>query len=215
MWGGECDEGKRQSPIDLNYDVAVKGKLQPFTFVNYAQPIERAIITNTGYSSEYLFVIFSYPLKGFVSNIFLPVQINNPDQGIAIAGGGLPGTFIMDQMHFHWSSEHTLEGERYALELHIVHHDSKYSSLEEAATYRNGIAVLGIIYHVEDKHNEELQKILDAAEAVKNSVGEKADLIATVSPFKLLPKDKIGFFRYEGSLTTPGDRLGLKIIKSI
>lgn len=34
------------------------------------------------------------------------------DQDYKITGGGLPGIYIMDQMHFHWSSEHTLNNNR-------------------------------------------------------------------------------------------------------
>lgn len=30
-----------------------------------------------------------------------------------MTGGGLPGIYVMDQMHFHWASEHTINEERY------------------------------------------------------------------------------------------------------
>lgn len=52
--------------------------------------------------------------KKKVIKIFFSVQIDvAPGQNLLMAGGGLPGTFIMDQMHFHWSSEHTINNERY------------------------------------------------------------------------------------------------------
>lgn len=53
--------------------------------------------------------------------------------------------YVLDQMHFHWGSEHTLNGRRYALELHMVHHDRRYS-LKEAVQVKNGIAVLGVLF---------------------------------------------------------------------
>lgn len=46
------------------------------------------------------------------SSIFT-VQIDiSGGQEYLMTGGGLPGTFVMDQMHFHWASEHTLNSER-------------------------------------------------------------------------------------------------------
>lgn len=42
-----------------------------------------------------------------------PVQIDiDPAQRYVMTGGGLPGAYRMDQMHFHWSSEHTINSER-------------------------------------------------------------------------------------------------------
>jgi carbonic anhydrase len=34
------------------------------------------------------------------------------------------------------------------LELHIVHHDKRHESINKAASVKNGIAVLGILFHV-------------------------------------------------------------------
>lgn len=44
---------------------------------------------------------------------FLLVQIDIPkDQEYLLTGGGLPGIYRMDQMHFHWASEHTIDNKR-------------------------------------------------------------------------------------------------------
>lgn len=52
-------------------------------------------------------VLFIY---GFLLS---PVQIYFPEsQECFMTGGGLPGIYVMDQMHFHWASEHTINGER-------------------------------------------------------------------------------------------------------
>lgn len=41
------------------------------------------------------------------------VQIDIPqDQEYTITGGGLPDNYKMDQMHFHWASEHTIDNKR-------------------------------------------------------------------------------------------------------
>jgi carbonic anhydrase len=44
--------------------------------------------------------------------IYFLVQISTVPGPISVSGGGLPGTYIFDQMHFHWASEHTLNGGR-------------------------------------------------------------------------------------------------------
>lgn len=45
-------------------------------------------------------------------SISLPVQISTTPGKIAISGGGLPGSYIFDQMHFHWASEHLINNGR-------------------------------------------------------------------------------------------------------
>lgn len=48
------------------------------------------------------------------------VQIDiAPDQEYVLTGGGLPGAYVMDQMHFHWGSEHLINGQRYLIKIKI------------------------------------------------------------------------------------------------
>jgi carbonic anhydrase len=140
-WGGDCDTGDKQSPVDLAFDASVRGHFPAFMFENYDEPIDKATVTNNGHSSE-LRIEFERPLLSFVFPS-LSVQINVGRH--ILFGGGLPGTFLLDQMHFHWGSEHTINGRRYGLELHLVHHDNRYPSLKEAAGAKRGLAVLGVL----------------------------------------------------------------------
>jgi len=69
----------------------------------------------------------------------------------SISGGLLPGQFEAQSMHFHWGSpntagsEHAIDFERYDVEIHIVHKNTKYSNLTvgEASEFPDGLAVLG------------------------------------------------------------------------
>ncbi|KAJ6638389.1 Carbonic anhydrase 2 [Pseudolycoriella hygida] len=181
-WGGQCALGRRQSPIDLAEDASVVGYYPYLSFINYTQPIQNAKVRNTGHS----------------------LQIDITDgQEYLMTGGGLKGTYMMDQMHFHWASEHTLNNERYGLELHIVSHEKRFGTFAEAVKNKNGIAVLGILFHVSDAHNIDLKNILDSAEPIKNGVGQSSLIKAPLAPADFLPKNRNSFFRYEGSLTTP------------
>lgn len=111
--------------------------------------------------------------------------------------------YVFDHMHFHWGSEHTINGRRYALELHMVHHDRRYS-LREAVGVKNGIAVLGVLFHVSAKENEKLQNILDSVDDIASTVGSEAPIKGPLKTGDLLPDHMdSSYFRYEGSLTTP------------
>lgn len=181
-WGDRCDKGDRQSPIDLTYKAAVVGHFPTFGFDNYDEAIKDAALVHTGHS----------------------IQINaHPEQDMWIMGGGLPGRYRFDQMHFHWSSEHTIDSDHYAVELHIVHHEEHYNTLGDAAKTKKGIAVLGILFQIGEK-NPYLETILNAVDGIKDHVGRNQTLTHDVELIDFLPKDHSRYFRYEGSLTTPG-----------
>lgn len=181
-WGGTCAEGRKQSPVDLAQAASVMGHYPSLMFQDYDVPFVGAHIRNTGHS----------------------IQLDVPEgQDYIMTGGGLPGTFLLDQMHFHWGSEHTINGDRYSLELHMVSHESRFANFSEAVQRKNGIAVLGVLFHVDVTVNAALKAILDSAEPVKDDVADASVLKRQISPGDFLPKNRDTFFRYEGSLTTP------------
>ena len=67
---------------------------------------------------------------------------------------GLSGRYNLNATHFHWGSsssvgsEHVVDGERLAAEVHLVHYNSKYGNLDEAAKHKDGLLVLGILLQV-------------------------------------------------------------------
>nr|CAD7206449.1 unnamed protein product [Timema douglasi] len=68
----------------------------------------------------------------------------------------LPGDeeYVFDQLHFHWGaedlvgSEHTLNNERFPLEMHVVHHRRDLNNLENASLYLGGIRVVAFFFRV-------------------------------------------------------------------
>ncbi|XP_055324799.1 carbonic anhydrase 1 [Sitodiplosis mosellana] len=182
QWGGQCRNGRRQSPIDLAKGAAVTGTYPSLYFRNYENSLEKGKIRNTGHS--------------------LQIDIPN-NQEYLITGGGLPGIYKMDQMHFHWASEHTLDSKRFGLELHIVSHNQRYKNFSEAVQNKQGVSVLAVLFHISDQVNPLLKNILDSAESVKDEAGQSNEINASFSPLQLLPKNRSSYFRYEGSLTTP------------
>ena len=138
----------------------------------------------------------------------------------ALTGGGLDGEYELWQFHAHWGdvdwrgSEHTVDGQMYPGELHLVHWNrSKYDSPSIAAGEPDGLAVLAIFLEVGSEHPE-FQKISCKLPLIPNK-GDKIYFSdeEKVDPAKLLPQmdsddsdteeAPLNFWRYEGSLTTP------------
>lgn len=86
----------------------------------------------------------------------------------------------------------------------MVHHEKRYDSINIAALEKNGVAVLGILFHVSEKPNPMVENVLQNAGTVFEAVGKNQTYLDKLLLQDLLPKVKSSFFRYEGSLTTPG-----------
>uniref|UniRef100_A0A8C3N1A5 Carbonic anhydrase n=1 Tax=Geospiza parvula TaxID=87175 RepID=A0A8C3N1A5_GEOPR len=156
--------GDRQSPIDIKteetkYDPSLR-PLNP----SY-DPASAKIILNNGHSTS--------------------VEFDDTVNKSVLTGGPLSGTYRLRQIHFHWGSndeagsEHTVDGMKYAAELHVVHWNAeKYSSFVEAASQSDGLAVMAVFLK-----------------------GKKA-LFTNFDPRCLLPKS-LDYWTYFGSLTVP------------
>ncbi|XP_073273584.1 alpha carbonic anhydrase 4-like [Primulina huaijiensis] len=155
-----CETGKLQSPIDLLDDrVTVLPRLRS-SRRNY-KPAP-AILRNRGHD-------ISVVWKGDAGGI----KIHDVE-------------YKLLQVHWHTPSEHTLNGTRFDMELHLVHNNS-----------RGDIAVVGILYKL-GRGDAFLEKF------VKNfkSVTEEGISLGVVDPWRI----KFGgrkYFRYLGSLTIP------------
>ncbi len=139
-----------------------------------------------------------------------------------VSGGGLPGTFALAQVHFHWGarddsgSEHTLDGAPRPIEAHLVHFNTKYgATLKEALVSSRGLqpdalAVVGFFLQVAEEDNPALDPIVRGLADVP-SPGNTTVLTPTPEGAALFSPAFVhqaafegGFFRYAGSLTTPG-----------
>ncbi len=91
------------------------------------------------------------------------------------------------QFHFHAPSEHTINGVQYDAELHLVH----TNAIGETA-------VIGVLL----SRSPAGLPIFDTIMALSPTSPGEIELSQEVNVFDLLPLRK-GFYRYEGSLTTP------------
>lgn len=100
-------------------------------------------------------------------------------------------------------AEHVLNDIRYSLELHIIHKNRKYQTLEEALTHRDGLAVLGFFYQIKEYESPEITSIARNLAALEEHNNEQT-LNYTFTLASLLGNlNTERFYTYRGSLTTP------------
>ncbi|CAO2579949.1 Carbonic anhydrase 3 [Lemmus lemmus] len=122
-----------------------------------------------------------------------------------LRGGPLSGPYRLRQFHLHWGSsddhgsEHTVDGVKYAAELHLVHWNPKYNTFGEALKQPDGIAVVGIFLKI-GREKGEFQIFLDALDKIKTK-GKEAPF-THFDPSCLFPACR-DYWTYRGSFTTP------------
>jgi carbonic anhydrase len=101
--------------------------------------------------------------------------------------------FELKGFHFHGPSEHLVNGSSYPMELHLVHQNPEDGSRAVVGVFLDG---KGEVESQADTAMKNLIADFDRAAPV----GERFSLDGQ----GLLPESREKFYRYEGSLTTPG-----------
>ncbi|XP_030071985.1 carbonic anhydrase 13 [Microcaecilia unicolor] len=177
--------GYRQSPIAIkSREAKYDPLLRPLSF-SY-DPTSPKVILNCGYAFN--------------------VEFDDTEDRSVLRAGPLKGSYRLRQFHFHWGptdeygSEHTVDGQEYAAELHLVHWNAeKYPSFVDAAQQPDGLAVVGVLVKV-GEHNSPLQKVTDVLDAIKTK-GSQATF-TNFDPSSLFP-GSLDYWTYLGSLTVP------------
>uniref|UniRef100_A0AAY5KCK4 Carbonic anhydrase n=1 Tax=Esox lucius TaxID=8010 RepID=A0AAY5KCK4_ESOLU len=179
--------GLHQSPINIvTHHVQINNSLSPLTFNGHHNNLN-ITVENMGNFVQFL----------------LPWSVQ-------VSGGGLPGWYRGVQFHLHWGvdarpgSEHTVDGEQYPMEMHVVHIKEPYNSLEEAVHDAAGIAVLAFLFERSTNDHPHLNSLIEALGRAQNKGNQ-----STVPGFKLcniIPASHNlhNYYRYVGSMTTPG-----------
>ncbi len=152
-----CSEGRLQSPVDITE--AVPDSTAPTLTFDYT------------------------PDGARVTNIGMTVMVMHEGRSHLTLGERV---HTLVQVHSHTPAEHTVDGERFPLELHLVHSDDA-----------GALAVVGVLFRA-GSANPAIENLLAAAPAS----GEEALPAAPLDPAALLPP-QTSHYRYPGSLTTP------------
>lgn len=157
----DCD-GTRQSPINIiDIDVIDDATLTPID-IHYQANVKIHELTNNGHTIQYNFEEGDF------------INLNNDK-------------FELKQIHFHEPSEHTINGIRYPLEMHLVHMNKD-----------KNITVLSIM--AKEGESSEPFTFLEKYLPINN--GETKLIDTDFDLNENLPEDK-GYYTYSGSLTTP------------
>ncbi|XP_017537624.1 carbonic anhydrase 4b [Pygocentrus nattereri] len=178
--------GTSQSPVNIvTRKVTVDRTLTPLGFQGYQEAFH-SVITNNGHT----------------------VKLNLSGSA-KISGGDLKATYKAVELHFHWGkdggpgSEHTIDGEQYPMEMHIVHIKEIYSSIQEAVIDPAGVAVLGFLYEEVESSTKRYDSIVGVLAKITHP-GNSSE-VGPLSLDLLIPSQNElkKYFRYKGSLTTP------------
>lgn len=153
-----CSSGKEQSPVDIPASTPLNESGIAFNY----QPTAVNILNN-GHT----------------------IQVNY-DEGSLIEVDGTKYNLL--QFHFHGPSEHTVNGQSYDMEMHLVHQNAD-----------GGLAVVGVLIK-SGSENPAFAPMWDNLPAEEG--GPEMVSGASVNASDLLPADR-AYYRYNGSLTTP------------
>jgi len=188
MEGNQCSSTVRQSPIDIPAETAEEKVTSSWNRENYDKSVQWEA-SNNGHS----------------------VTLNLKDQTkLKVSGGHLPGPYQLAQFHFHWGdatnpgSEHLVAGHRHFAEIHLVHWKEEYASLGESVKNGDGLAVLGFFVDSHEGHEEgPLDKLIQTQ--IGMAVEKKGSTHnVTMAMQSIIPAELDNYYRYMGSLTTPG-----------
>lgn len=152
----------RQSPIDIDH-AKIDRNLKPLDLQTYPTTID---IFNNGHAIEQRY----------------------EDTGSTIYFEGRD--YALQQFHFHTLSEHAVEGERGAMELHAV--------FLEPVSGDN--LVVGMLFEVSKKSNAFIQVLIDAGLPMKNGDTTVTDTLIDLADALTSTSS---YYTYPGSLTTP------------
>jgi len=152
-------------------------------------------------------------LNGEVSNNghTAVLSVVHEDESDGIMTGPVLGegqSYQMLQLHFHWGaddskgSEHTINGEEFPMEMHIVHKKVGLT-VEEALGTSDGLAVVGQMFQISDEDNEVLTPLIESLSNIENFDDNFDMNDSSLQVQDLLPSPNGEYANYDGSLTTP------------
>ena len=143
------------------------------------------------------FQIKYLPFKAKVENLGYKLIVHVPNDGQNGEGGFIEvggKKYNLADFHFHVESEHTVNGIRFAVEVHLVHEYEKN---------RDDKAAIGILYRLSDVgYNRFVEQVVMAG-PLSCSSQPQAEL--DIDPRQLFERQTVSgpYYAYSGSLTTP------------
>jgi len=177
-WTDTCDTGTRQSPInfDSSMGASVHAPIEYRNYFNgYFNKYFKRKLLNNGHTVQWHVNKDTSKLYGGAS---WKTKCPSVRQG-PYGGATWSHAFYLWQFHFHWSkvgesdkgSEHTVDGDAYPLEVHLVHVNAQFIEddgtvdIASAAANPDGLAVIGIFFKVDPKKSQNAKPLSDVDDA--------------------------------------------------
>ncbi|CAB3226969.1 unnamed protein product [Arctia plantaginis] len=180
--------GRRQSPIDIKTKNVIEDfnklyiKNGPLVFKGYDGVLVTGI--NNGHTIQ-------FSTEG--------EEAMHPQ----LRGGPLDSTYRLEQLHFHWMSEHAINGVKYPMEIHFVHVRSDLTVFD-ALSRKDGLAIVAVFCKVEsdlDDPPEQTKQLMEYIPRLKNTGDRISGVFLDMR--KWLSPDRVSYYTYSGSLTSP------------
>jgi carbonic anhydrase len=169
-----CSDGTRQSPIAIS-DAVYNAALPKISYER-GRPTPELKLKNYGFT----------PKTSYAAD----------PEATYIQFEGSAARYQFVEFHFHIPSEHTLNGRRYAMEMHMVHKSPQ-----------DAVAIAVLIK--EGTHNSKFDNILGNLPAGARCQDTS---IPYQNVYDLLPSDRQLYYTYPGSLTTPDCNQTVKFV---
>ncbi|RZC91713.1 hypothetical protein C5167_027776 [Papaver somniferum] len=163
-----CNNGTKQSPIDI-----VCNRMISAPWLRKLKKLYKpssATLTNRGHDIE-----LQWDVPGSAGFIKIYGTI-----------------YTLDRVHWHSPSEHTINGKRYDLELHMVHKNVRLQK----------VAVVAVLYKICSGCTDSFLSMLESAICEISAGTEKKVSLGLVDPNDIDVGSR-EYYRYKGSLTTP------------
>ncbi|XP_048004972.1 carbonic anhydrase 7-like [Leguminivora glycinivorella] len=195
-WPGRlCREGvgKRQSPINIRTESVVPDSGKQF--------IKYGPLRLHGYQS----VLCSGVNNGRTIQFTM-----DGDEAMhpTLTGGPLRYLYRLEQLHFHWLSEHAVNGYKYPMEIHFVHIRADLT-IGEALRKRDGIAIIAVFGNIKSEiENDEnfiagemIEEVMRQLPQLTRLGDRLSGIVMNMS--RLLTGSQQSYVTYSGSLTSP------------
>ncbi|XP_052890599.1 putative carbonic anhydrase 3 [Anopheles moucheti] len=146
VWSLASVEAYQPAPIDINVGRAERIELPALRWNRYETLPASVKLTNTG------------------ETVILSARWNG--ESPSLEGGALDGRYLFSQLHFHWGqtaldgSEHTIDGYRLPLEMHIIHFAERFGDQDEALSVPGGILCLVYLFNLKSNPNRFIDPVV-------------------------------------------------------
>ncbi|XP_053668010.1 carbonic anhydrase 2-like [Anopheles marshallii] len=146
VWSLASVEAYQPAPIDINVGRAEHIELPALRWNHYETLPASVKLTNTG------------------ETVILSARWNG--ESPSLEGGALDGRYLFSQLHFHWGqtaldgSEHTIDGYRLPLEMHVIHFAERFGDQDEALSVPGGILCLVYFFNLKSNPNRFIDPVV-------------------------------------------------------